>query len=278
MQACHVVEIVTPKKYVLNGLWFGSKRPKRCVVWVHGLGSSMFSKLKIADELVDGKTAVLVFNNRGHDKVANVSTTKGERLKVGSAHERFTDCIDDIEGALRFARKAGVKSIYLAGHSTGAQKSMYWAAKRGRGVKGIILLGSISDYSSGPFFYPKRQMQRAAVIAQRYVRAGKKHVLLPEGFDAQRFLGLYSGKGPEEIFTYWDPKRNPRTLRTVRLPTLVLLAAKDEFADRPAKEIAAWFERNLRKGKVVIVPRVKHSFRGGEKRVAAEIHRWMKRL
>lgn len=277
MTPCYAVEIVTPKKFVLRGLWFGPKRPKRCIVWVHGLGSSMFSKLKIVDALVDVKTAVLVFNNRGHDKVASVFTTKGKRIKAGSAHEKFIDCLDDISGAIHFAKKSGAKSMYLAGHSTGSQKSAYWAAKRGRGVKGIVLLGPMSDSSTGSMFYTKKQLQRALVVARKYVRTGKKHILLPEGFDAQRFLSLYSGEGPEEIFPYWDEKKNPRTLKEIRLPTLVVLAEKDEFGTRPAKELARWFERHLKKGKTVIIPRVPHSFHGGEKKVAREIRRFMAR-
>ena len=53
MQACHVVEIVTPKKVLLNGLWFGVKKPRQAIIWVHGLGSSVFSKLDIVQKLVD---------------------------------------------------------------------------------------------------------------------------------------------------------------------------------------------------------------------------------
>src|SRR3989344_8692651 len=136
MRPAHVIEIVTPKKVLLNGLWLGPRKPKRVIVWVHGLGSSMFSKLYLAHDLVDSKTAVLVFNNRGHDKVASGSSGRNKRVRHGAAHERFTDCIDDIEGAIRFARKAGAKKLFVAGHSTGSQKATYWAAKSGRGVRG----------------------------------------------------------------------------------------------------------------------------------------------
>src|SRR5258708_1138155 len=129
MRLCHVIEIVTPKKVHLNGLWFGPKRPKRAVLWVHGLGSSTFSKLSIFDNLIDKSTAVLPFNNRGHDKVSSTSTGRSKRIRGGAAHEVFTECVDDIEGAINFAKKNGVKEIYLAGHSTGCQKSAYWAVK-----------------------------------------------------------------------------------------------------------------------------------------------------
>src|SRR3989344_888590 len=147
-RACHLVEIVTPKKVVLNGLWFGPTKPRRVIVWVHGLGSSMFSKLEIVDELVDKKTAVLMFNNRGHDKVASVRKTNGAYVKAGAVHEVFTDCVDDIQGAIHFAKRRGAKNVWLAGHSTGCQKAVYWASKKGRGVRGVIILGPMSDYSA----------------------------------------------------------------------------------------------------------------------------------
>lgn len=287
MIPCYVVEIVTPKKYLLNGLWFGPRKAKRCVVWVHGLGSSMFSKLKIASELVNGKTAVLVFNNRGHDKVAHLphrSRSFKKALRAGAAHERFTDSVDDIQGAVNFARRQGAKEIYVAGHSTGCQKSIYWAHKKGRGVKGIILLGPMSDYSALRMEYDKKKIARALSYARKQIQRGKANEPLPYEVwgwpwiaDAQRYVSLYSGRGSEEIFTYWDPKKNPRILKSVRLPVLVLLAAREEFSEQTAKQLASWFEKHLRKGSVVIVPRVKHSFRGGEKIVAREIRRFMGR-
>jgi len=288
MTPCHIVEITTPKKFLLRGLWLGPKKPKRVVVWVHGLGSSMFSKLEIAQRLADKHTAVLVFNNRGHDKVVQVSHASGKfrkAIRSGSAHERFVDSADDIQGAINYARKSGVKQIFLAGHSTGCQKSVYWASKKGRGVKGIILLAPMSDYDAIHLQYGKKKLVRTLALAREYVRKGKGHELLPPSewywpwvADAQRFVSLYSGKGPEEIFTYWDEKERPRTLESVRIPMLVLLAQKEEYTSLPAKEIAWWFERHTQKGSTAVVPSVGHSFRGGERRVVREIRQWMNGL
>src|SRR3989344_6146125 len=119
MKACGVIEIITPKKFVLNGLWFGPQRPKKTIVWVHGLGSSAFSKLDIVERLVDKNTAVITFNNRGFGTINSVKRRIGNTSKsisVGTAHEIFTDSADDIQGAINFARRAGIKNIYLAGH------------------------------------------------------------------------------------------------------------------------------------------------------------------
>jgi pimeloyl-ACP methyl ester carboxylesterase len=142
----------------------------------------------------------------------------------------------------------------------------------------------MSDYASERKTQGVRALKRAEKVAREYVRRGKPHEQLPEKVwrwpwiaDAQRFLSLYSGKSAEEIFTYWDPKRNPKTLRAVKKPVLVLLAEKDEYADRPAKRIQDWFAEHLKIGdEIAIIPRVKHSFKGGEKRVAKLVKEFMR--
>ena len=286
MRQCYAIEIITPKKVLLRGLWFGPKKAKRAYVWVHGLGSSVFSMQSLATRLVDGKTAVLMFNNRGHDKVSRIAHV-GERLTRkthlgGAAHEVFSESVDDIQGAVNFAKRQGVTKIFLAGHSTGCQKSIYWASRtRGRGVQGVILLAPVSDWAAETKRVGTRKVARAAHAARSLIARRKKHQLLPAGLwhevlDAQRFLSLYTPDSIEEIFPYAQRKKNPRVLKSVRRPILVLWAEKDEFSDRPAAKAARWFEKHLQKGKTVIIPRTGHLFRGAENRVARTIRRWMK--
>lgn len=283
MRHAYQVEFLTPKKVALHGLWLGPTDARRVVIWIHGLGSTMFSKLPIADELVDSDTAVLAFNNRGHDKVASLSRG-AKRLIGGSAHEIFSECVDDIEGAIRVAKAQGARQVFLAGHSTGCQKSIFWAAKKGTGVTGIILLAPISDYAAEVKQTGRKKIEKGIRVATRMVQAGKKSEMVPTGSidwylmaDAQRFISLYSGKSVEEIFTYWDPTRLPKTLRSVKLPILALLAERDEYRDRPAKKMEAWFAEHLKEGdRIVIVPKVGHSFKGAEKTTAQHMHKFMK--
>lgn len=283
MRLCEPIEIVTPKKVLLNGLWFGPTKTKQAIIWVHGLGNSAFSKLDIVQTLADKNISVITFNNRGHDAVAMISRTNStKRIHGGAAHEIFADCVDDVQGAINFVRKGGVRNIYLAGHSTGCQKSIYWASrKRARGVKGVILVAPISDYSAEIHLKGKGKIARAAVAARSLVAKGKKHQLLPSKMwpyiiDAQRFLSLYTPDSTEEIFTYAQPKKVPRLLQSVKLPMLAIFAEKDEYADRPAKDIAGWFERNTEANlETFIVPRATHSFLGKEADVASAIKDWI---
>lgn len=277
MRSAHVIQIVTPKKVVLDGLWIGPKKPQRVIIWIHGLGSSLFSKLDIAYAIVDSETAVLTFNNRGHDKVARVTRGK-TRMNAGAAHEVFTDCVDDIEGAIRYASAAGAPSIYLAGHSTGCQKSIYWAArKKGKGVKGIILLAPISDYAAMLMGIGPDYLKRALAAARKRIKEFRGDQLLPHDvsdapLDAHRFVSLYSGESEEETFPYWAPKRVPTTLRKVKTPTLIFLARRDQYNDRPAEEMAEWFMKHVPDWRdVTIVNESDHSFEGGEEIIVRHV-------
>jgi alpha-beta hydrolase superfamily lysophospholipase len=152
---CQVIKIKTPKKYLLDALYFGPLKADRLFIFVHGLGSNLFSKIDLFESLVDKKTAVLAFNNRGYGAINRVSredkrTTKGYiNHTIGFSHETFSDCVDDLEGAVNFALKTKAKSIFLIGHSTGCQKTVYYLAKKQKSpAQGAILLAPMSDYAS----------------------------------------------------------------------------------------------------------------------------------
>ncbi|HWO07034.1 MAG TPA: alpha/beta fold hydrolase [Candidatus Paceibacterota bacterium] len=284
MRAAYVVEIITPKKFVLNGLWFGPKKPKRAILWIHGLSSSAFSKLGIVEKIVDANTAVLTFNNRGSATVSRVFRGRKQVLSGGGA-EIFTECLDDIDGAIRLARKMGAKDIFLAGHSTGCQKAIYWAHKRrGRGVRGIILLAPLSDYGGASALPGERKLlARATRAARARMRKRTPNSFLPDGawvhpITAQRFLSLYTPDSVEQsIFPYFDETRPARMFASVRLPILAFFAAADEYADRPAPRVARWFMRltGANRFDAVIIPKVGHSFSGAEAKVAQTIKQWI---
>lgn len=287
MLAGYVVDdIKTPNNVFLRGLWFGPRKPKHVIIWIHGLGSSAFSRLSLYPHLIGRDTAVFAFNNRGTERVCEVKRMVGKKvtwIRGGSSQEDFKDCVDDIEGAVRYARNRGVKNIYLAGHSTGCQKSVYWASKvkGGKAVKGIILLAPLSDYAAEVFRTGKKKLSAIEKKARALIAKGKKGAFLVDGLPhqlntAQRFISLYSATSAEEIFTYWDPKRKPRALQSVRVPILVLLAEADEYQDRPAKDMLGWFDSAIQTPHTVrVIPTVGHSFRGGENAVAKEIRKFV---
>ncbi len=288
MIPCFVCHIITPKKYQLDGLWFGTARSKCVIIFVHGLaGSAFFTGL--ATSFVTQSTSVLTFNNRGHDKISKLyhltKNRKGHTSSLcGEAHEVFTDCADDIAGAVNFAKGNGVREIFLAGHSTGCQKSVYYLHKTDdRRVRGLILLAPLSDYAGALKFDRDNKLARVTALARKFVKQGKPHGLLPhqlcgDVLDAQRFLSLYTPDSKEEIFCYAQQNKPPIALQKTRVPLLVILAANDEYGDRPAVEIGEWFAMHARNSHIKIVPDALHGFQGKEAKVAGLVRAWLKEV
>ena len=144
-----------------------SRRSETALVWVHGLGSVFSSGQPLIRELSVRLTRAGVgyfkFNTRGHDVVAG----RGRTL-AGAAFERFRDCVLDFRAVIAFARRRGYRKIILAGHSTGANKVLYYAAKiADRRVTGLILLGPISDIAGEAKRIGRRELGRRVARASR---------------------------------------------------------------------------------------------------------------
>lgn len=284
-----IFNFTTPKGLMLNAAWFGPARAKRVFIYLHGLGGNLFHQELFA-LLADSKTAVLSFNNRGSGLIASFrrydrKSSKGYRREIiGTAHEVFADCLDDIAGAVNAVKSRGAKDVFLLAHSTGCQKAVFYLSRRpGNNIKGAILISPISDYASA-LRGDSRRLSRAVSYARRLVAAGRGRELLPSTVtqyvsDAQRFLSLNTPESQEEIFTYASGRR-PLALRRVKYPLLVLFGEDDDCADRPLSAIAAWFQENLQ-GEcdvVEVLPGVGHSFSKHEKKIANRIERWQKKL
>src|SRR5437667_6264543 len=135
-----------------DGVWLDGiiaeprhRRRRAALIWVHGLGSVFSSGQPLIRELSTRLNAAGIgyfkFNNRGHDVV----TGRGRHL-AGAAFERFGQSVEDIRAMIGFAVKCGYGRVILAGHSTGANKVLHYAARvRDRRASGLILLGPISD-------------------------------------------------------------------------------------------------------------------------------------
>jgi pimeloyl-ACP methyl ester carboxylesterase len=287
------VNIVTPKKYELNGLWFGGKNPRRAVIFVHGLASSAFGNQELLVPLASEDMAVVYFSNRGSYKVSGVKKIdlrkkKGySRLVAGETFEIFGDCVDDLQGVVNLAKDRGVKEIYIVGHSTGSQKNVYYLSQRNKqqDVRGVILMAPMSDYAGAIKFDENGQLERVTKIAKRLVDEGKPQNLLPLDewpamHSAQRFLSLYTPESSEEIFCYGQPGKLPKTLRKIRIPTLVILAGKDEYRDRPMKQLAKWFEKNVKAGdkQIEVINNAPHNFYKFETKVVDIIKDWINRV
>lgn len=285
-----VIDIVTPKRYTYKGLLFGLSTAKRAIIFVHGLSASALTNHELVVPLVDTNTMVITLNNRGHDVIAGVKKLDNRKRKgykrewAGMAFEKFTDCVDDIQGAIDFAQSLGAKDIYLAGHSTGCQKSIFYLSRIGKQkyVKGVILLCPMSDYAAMMKQIPLETYKKNLRITRKMVGCGDGNKLIPSSLDAgyitaQRYISLYAADSVEEIFTYIDPQKQPQIFQKVKIPMLIVIAENDEYLYHNATETAKWFSANTRShaAKVEIIANATHNLETSAEDVIKIVNDWL---
>jgi alpha-beta hydrolase superfamily lysophospholipase len=257
------------------------RRSEIALVWVHGLGSVFSSGQPLIRELSVRLTRAGVgyfkFNTRGHDVVAG----RGRTL-AGAAFERFRDCVLDLRAVIAFARGRGYRRIVLAGHSTGANKVLYYAAKTAdRRVTGLILLGPISDIAGEAKRIGRRELGRRVARASR-LAARDRRALVPSawGFwSARRYLSLYRPGEAEDVFPYDRPGARWTALRAIRAPLAVMVGGRDEFLDRSPEALVEAFAAQAERAESFtgrIIPGALHGFQGREAAVARAVVDWIR--
>jgi pimeloyl-ACP methyl ester carboxylesterase len=269
-----------------DGVWLdgviAEPRVRRNValVWVHGLGSVFSSGQPLiralSTRLNAAGIAYLKLNTRGHDTVA-----RGGRRLAGAALERFGDCVQDIRTAIALAGRAGYARVVLAGHSTGANKVLHYAARvRDRRVIGLILLGPVSDVAAEMKRIGRRELERRVATAERIARRDGD-ALVPRAFgfwSARRYLSLYRPGGIEDVFPYYRPGARWTALGRIRLPIAAIVGSRDEYLDRSAAALIAAFALNATRARSftgIVIPRARHGFQGHEGDLARAIGGWI---
>lgn len=261
-----------------------SKKSGMALVWVHGLGSSFslgYNRIAEMTRRVSASgMAFFAFDTRGHHLVA-YGEEKGPLL--GAGFEHFEDCIRDIRAVIGHAKKLGVSRIILAGHSTGANKALYYLYKtRDPAVRGLILAGAVSDIAAGRKKFGPAGLARGVALAQKIVRKNSKE-LMPQKygiFTAQRFLSAFRQGSTEDVFPYLNPKAGWKELKSIRVPLAVIFGSRDAYLTRPASQLLNIFRTHALSTKSftgAIITGADHGFKGKEKELTRTIISWIRR-
>lgn len=259
-------------KRPLDGFWVtGARRARVLLLFVHGMGGNFYrsvSKKEMMRQAPRRGIDVLSFNNRGYEKDV--------------AHERFADCLADLDAAIGFGREQGYRRFVLLGHSTGCQKIAYHqAVRRDPRVAALVLAAIGDDYAicrrdlGSRYGYWVRR-------ARALVQAGRGDTVLSGrgclGFSARRFLSIADPRQAEaRLFDFSGPMRE---FRRIACPTLAVLPANEEFACMPVPRMAQILcERSrARRFTTTIIPGADHGFHGREAETTRVILDWLDRI
>lgn len=294
-----LTQIKTRDGVVLDGIYVKPRRKgKTALIWLHGLTSYFHSSQTLIHELSlrcqNSGIGYLKFDTRGHDIVTRGG---GKHALLGTLFETFEDCTYDIRAMINYTSRLGYQDIILAGHSTGANKAVYYLYKtKDRRVKGVILIGGLNDIIAERKRVGKKEFGRIVRITKRLYRKDPLSLFTSQGFlyTARRSMSLYTPGSAEDVFPYYNlprpkgrdggrrPSRKARwkELKSIRTPLAVIFGSRDEYLDRPAKDLIEIFRMNAPRTKQfsgVILKGAGHSFTKKEKELAKTIVRWVKR-
>jgi len=244
---------------------------KDVVVFIHGMGGNFYKEgfLRSAYILKKMGISYFSFNTRGAEIVKDFRDVEGNHHLMGTAFEKFEDCIKDIEGALNYLQSFGYENIHLMGHSTGCQKILYYAYKtRDERIKSLIHISPANDYEIWKN-YLGEDFEKIVKLAQNMLDRGEgDRLLIPlyektgDLWSAHRFLSFSSQNNWEaRMFNY----ENLSIFSQVKIPTFVALGTEDKYFFRPVK----WYANKLKdayrgeKLRIEIMPG-DHSFHGYE--------------
>lgn len=274
----------------LTGFLTGGRRT-RVAIYLHGLGGNGYRSAMVpALAAACGRKGIGFFsiNTRGHD-VVSACTRSGRRTNTnGAVYEVFTESLRDLRGAMAVLRSRGVRTVYLIGHSTGANKIAY-ALQRGLRVRGVRVAAAVylapgddiglQEQLLGQKTY--RAMQR---LAQQWKRRSPYRLMPVKNLgyldiSAASYHSLYGERNQMDQFPFRTLQPTPhwRRLTRVRTPTLMVLGADDAWLPALARAIQQFFSAHYPRVAVCTVARANHSFHGCESAMARRVSAWLPR-
>lgn len=287
------IRFYTSDNIELQGLFFkpGANNNSKAVVHIHGLSGNFYENHfidSLAKDLTRFGYSFLVFNNRGHDYSSDLVKTIGKDISYidgGSAYEIFSECIQDIDAAIEYLSYAGIKAICLQGHSTGANKAIYYQyRKKAKKVKAIVLLSPCDDLGILQSKLGKNKFMKAKHKASELIRANKERTLMPAWavfcpMSAKTYLDSYRDKSPLDIFPYRNRRRSFKELSSIQTPLLILFGNNCEYVQGSISETLELIKSKAKSSSRVdtrIIDGAPHNYVGKEVEISTTILEWLR--
>lgn len=210
----------------------------------------------------------LSVNTRGHDFGSWYRTADGPVL-FGSAWERFSDSVYDLDAWVDFAVREGYRQIVLVGHGFGGAKVVHFQAQRNRPEVAAIVLASSGAAVRDKF------SEAEADLAARMVAEGRGRDLMPWGTGGDTYTSTVSADwyvSRERMHAeLYGTESLPPAIARVRVPVAAWYGARESRKNRDVAAFLDWLEANAVQAPRfhrTLVPGMGFFYRGHEPRVA----------
>jgi pimeloyl-ACP methyl ester carboxylesterase len=281
---CRLIRFEATDGVDLAGLLYEpDRRTRRAAVFLHGTGgASIFDSRRtnlLAREFVSRGIAWFPFNNRGAHMI--------RRPGRGASYEVIRDCVHDIDGAARFLRSRGYRELYLAGHSTGANKIAVYNARKPRNpFKRYVLLAGGDDTGMLYAQLGARRFRTTLDRARRMIHERRGDELSPVMLLTWRALyDMANPDGDYNIFPFLERIRNIRLgrrssfrhIRAIRKPALYVYGERDEFCYGDVSRCTAILASEVApNAEIVTIADAGHGFTGFEQELGTLLAEWVR--
>ncbi len=280
-----VVKCQTKDELYLYGLLQPAKSEK-AIFYIPGwagdiVGRSYYDNLaSVAKKTNQG---FLIAQHRGCNYEYDFKTAPGTTRKIGANHERFEECVLDLEAWLFHLYQLGYKEVTLIGHSFACQKIAFFYKLRAHAmVQKVIMLSPFDIFDLFDLVMKQTVEDREAnlKVAHSLIEAGKEMSLMEPltlwfPISAMAYYDHFGPMSSLHIFDFnSDSKFDPVVLKNLYVPTLAVLGGIDPFV----RDKAAFVEKlakSLPKGEAFILEGANHSFGGKEKELEDIILNWL---
>ena len=260
------------------------------VLHVHGLTGNFFRStgiMEMSKSFAGRGITFMSIETRGSYIVESFKKGKGKRYSEqvrGSAFERFEESVYDIDGAVRFLRRAGFRRIILSGHSSGCQKIAYYAYKKKcKNVSGIVLMSPVDDYDYDSSYFGKRHAEIVG-LAKRIKAKGGYDAPMPKKFandtpliSAGRFLSTNDLRNPEaRIFNYHGRLEE---FSKITCPVLAVFGTRDHYEKMDVRKCLKRLSDASSSTSISTktIRGASHNFQGKRDALASLISAWVKK-
>ncbi len=281
-------ELITfqnPRGFHNDGIVFGDDTCDTTIVHVHGsLGNFYQNKfLRLMGKRYKGMgIRLLSFNLSAHDGLAEGYFKADDFEYTGGSITEFGTCLDDIEGAVAFAKSFGNRLI-LQGHSMGCDRVLHYLLERG-GSHDFILLSPCDSYQlQAKWIAPETVEQQIERLRREAVSDARNYDWLP--------FKEYGIRCKDEEYVIPITRRSLLSVmegpvfRLMRLDrpvrfrleqrALVYLGGKDSLQTATSEEMFQYLEERIQSIARIFIPCGYHSLEDCEEEVIEKIIEWV---
>ncbi len=274
----------------LDGILYSNPLFKNTVIHIHGSFGNFYQNqfLRLmAKKYNNARINFLSFNLSTHDGIAEgfrykTQTNSEEFEYVGYSVMNFDTCIDDIWGAINFAKQFS-EHIVLQGHSLGCDRILHFLLET-KAKFNFILIGPANSYElHSNWIYPKSVSDHIQELKNTESKLGDYEWLPINSYGIRqppaevykipitRPALLSIMEGP--VFNIIRPDINPEYF--IDQDCIIFIGGKDGYLTRNAEELFDFFEKRIKTVERIYIPTSNHYMDGCENEVIQKITDWL---